>query len=148
MKIYFAAAVTGGRTFEEYNLEIINILKSQGHRILSEHVANWKLQLAFRKKAEASKNSFKYISVHNKRLMEKSEVFVAECSQGSLGTGFEICYGAYFLKKPVIALRHEKAEGRASSTIFGDSSKLIKPYFYNDKNLEEVLKRALLKITS
>ncbi|MCR4324272.1 MAG: nucleoside 2-deoxyribosyltransferase [Candidatus Curtissbacteria bacterium] len=146
MKIYFAAAVTGGRDYEDYNKDIAKILTGLGHNILSEHVVGFELQKVFRKKAEASGNFSKYISSHNKKLMDRADVIVAECSQGSLGTGFEICYCAYVRKIPAICLRHEKAPGKASSTIFGDSSRLIKSYFYNDKNLEEVLTKAIGKI--
>lgn len=143
LKIYFAGSVTGGRSFEKYQHRIVEILKRLGHQVLSEHVSNFDLQNELRLEAEKSGNFARFISSHNKKLMHKAEVVVAECSQGSLGTGFEVCYGAYVLKIPVICLRWEKAKGRSSSTIFGDPSKLIKPYFYNDKNLEEVLLKAL-----
>lgn len=146
MKIYFAGAVTGGRNFEKYQHKIVDILKSSGHKILSEHVSNWDMQQEFRMEAEKSGNFAKYISVHNKHLMHKADVMVAECSQGSLGVGFEVCYGAYVLKIPVICLRYEKAfSGRPSATIFGDNSKLIRPYFYSEKNLEDILKKALFE---
>lgn len=146
LKIYFAGSITGGRDFEKYQHKSVDILKSLGHKVLSEHVSNWDLQKIFREKAEKSGNFAKYISTHNKRLMHKADVMVAECSQGSLGVGFEVCYGAYVLKIPVICLRYEKAfGGRPSATIFGDDSKLIAPYFYNEKNLVEILKKALSK---
>ena len=148
MNIYFAGAITGGREFARYQQLIVRSLKKLGHKILSEHVHSDELQRKFRKKAEKSKNYHSYISKHDKQLIMKADLVVAECSQGSLGTGFEICYAAYILKIPVIALRFEKASGRASSTIFGDSSKLINPYVYNDKNLEQILTEALKKFTA
>lgn len=146
MNIYFAGSITGGRDFDKYQLLIVDILKSKGHKILSEHVSNFELQKKFRAKATKSGNFAEYISSHNKKLMHKADAVVAECSQGSLGTGFEICYSAYVLKIPVICLRFEKAPGIASSTIFGDDSKLILPYTYNDKNLEEILLKAFKTI--
>ncbi|MDO8486908.1 MAG: nucleoside 2-deoxyribosyltransferase [Candidatus Curtissbacteria bacterium] len=143
MNIYFAGSITGGRDFEKYQHKIVYILKSFGHKVLSEHVSNFELQKKFRAKATKSGKFFKYISGHDKKLIYKADAIVAECSQGSLGTGFEICYGAYVLKIPVICLRFEKAPGIASSTIFGDDSKLIRAFLYNDKNLEEILQKAL-----
>jgi nucleoside 2-deoxyribosyltransferase len=139
LKVYFAASVTGGRDYEDYNLEIAKILTDLGHKILTEHVVDFRLQKLLRKKAEGSRNFYSFISSHNKKLMHKADIMVAECSQGSLGTGFEICYEAYVLKIPVICLRHKRARGKASSTIFGEKSKLIKHYYYLDKDLEKVL---------
>lgn len=147
LKIYFAGAVTGGRDFEKYQQKIVRFLKLHGHKILSDHVSDFELQKKFRQKAENSGNYAFYISNHNKKLMHKADLFVAECSQGSLGTGFEVCYAAYVLNVPVICLRHNNAfGGKPSATIFGDSSKLIKSYFYNDKNLKSILEKALVEI--
>ncbi len=146
MKVHFAAAVTGGRDFEEYHPKIVSILESMGHKILSEHVVDFNKQKEFRALAEKSGDSSKYISSHNKKLMHKADLFVAECSQASLGTGFEVCYGAYVLKKPVIALRYKKAKGRASSTIFGDKSSFIKGYYYSDKGLKQALEKAVEEV--
>lgn len=146
LRVYFAGSITGGRDFEKYYWKIANLLKQWGHQILTEHVVDFKLQQKLRQKAQKSVNYFSFIAKHNKNLMHQADLLIAECSQGSLGTGFEICYAAYVLQIPVITLRYQKASGRASATIFGDDSGLIYPYFYNDRNIEEVLEKALAEI--
>lgn len=146
IKVYFAAAVSGGRDFEKYFPEIVAVLENLGMKILSEHVVDFKKQQEFRMLAENAKDFYKYISVHNKKLMHRADLFVAECSQGSLGTGFEICYAAYVLKVPVVCLRHKKAKGKASSTIYGDNSKLIRPYYYSDRDIQSVLEKAVKEV--
>lgn len=143
MKIYFAGSITGGRDFEKYQQQIVNLLKLKGYIILTEHVSNNKLQKEVRSKARDSDDFYRFISVHDRKRMNKAELLVAECSQASLGVGFEICYASYVTKIPVVALCHVKAKKKISPIIFGDTSKLIRPYFYNEKNLEEILEKAL-----
>ena len=143
MRVYFAGSITGGRDFEKYQQVIVNFLKLKGHVILTEHVSDNKLQREVRAKARGSNNYYRFISVHDRLRMNKAQLLVAECSQASLGVGFEICYATYVLKIPVIALCHVKVKKKISPIIFGDTSKLIKPYFYNDKNIEEILENAL-----
>lgn len=145
LRIYFAGSISGGRDFEEYQIKIVDLLKSYGYKILTEHVSSGDLQKKLRQKAKRSTNYFRYIARHDRRLINRADLLVAECSQPSLGVGFEVCYAAYKLEIPVIVLGHEKARKRFSAMVFGDSSKLIRPYFYNDKNLEKVLQKALTK---
>lgn len=146
LKIYFAGSITGGRDYEGYQQRIVKFLKLKGHIILTEHVSDNKLQRQVRSKAMDSKDFYRYISVHDRYRMNKAELLVAECSQASLGVGFEICYAAYVKRIPVIVLCHAKAKKKISPMIFGDTSRLIKPYFYNDKSLEEILVKSLEKL--
>jgi hypothetical protein len=143
VKVYFAGSITGGREFVRYQLEIVRLLKEKGYKVLTEHVSDDKLQKKLRAKAKLSKDYFSYISKHDRKLIDKADMVVAECSKASLGVGFEICYAAYYLKIPVIVLGHKSVKKRFSPIIFGDSSNFIKPYMYNDKNLEKVLSAAL-----
>jgi len=143
VKVYFAGSITGGREFVQYQLKIVRLLKENGYKVLTEHVSDDKLQKKLRARARLSKDYFAYISKHDRKLIDKADMVVAECSKASLGVGFEICYAAYHLKIPVIVLGHKSVKKRFSPIIFGDSSRLIKPYLYDDKNLEEVLIKAL-----
>ena len=38
MKIYFAGSISGGRNFLATYKKIVNLLKSYGHYVLSEHI--------------------------------------------------------------------------------------------------------------
>lgn len=143
LKIYFAGSITGGREFEKYQQEIVNLLKLEGRIILTEHVSNNELQKEVRSRARDSDDFYRFISVHDRKRMNKAELLVAECSQASLGVGFEICYAAFVRKIPVVALCHIKAKKKISPIIFGDASRLITPYFYGDKDLQEVLLKAI-----
>ena len=105
LKVYFAGSIAGGRDFQKYQAKIVGLLEREGHEILTEHVSNNSLVKDLRNKAEASGNLFRYIAVHDRKRIKKADLLVAECSQASLGVGFEICYAAYLLKIPVIALR-------------------------------------------
>ena len=39
MKIYFGGSITGGRQYLETYQKIVSYLKSAGHQVLTEHVA-------------------------------------------------------------------------------------------------------------
>ncbi len=146
MNVYFAASVSAGRDFEKYNHEIAKILEEMGHDVLSKHVVDWRKQLQFRKKAKKSKSYNKYISAHDRKMMNKADIVVAEVSQPSHGVGFEICYGAYVLGIPVVCLKHKSA-GKITPTLVGDTSIYLDCYFYQDDNIEKVLTRALKRIS-
>lgn len=143
MKIYFAGSIAGGREYAKYQQEIVFLSKKLRYKVFSEHVSSDKLQKVLKEKAKNSNNFYEYISRHERGLMKKADLVVAECSQPSLGTGFEICFAAYVLMVPVIALRYKNAKGRSSATVFGDDSKLISCYYYDDRNLEKVLGEAI-----
>jgi hypothetical protein len=44
MKIFFAGSIRGGRSMLPVYIQIIDILKKQGHTVVSEHVASVDLE--------------------------------------------------------------------------------------------------------
>ena len=100
MNIYFGGSIAGGRNFLQTYQFIVSHLKSEGHQVLTEHVANPDvLELENELSAEE-------IYTRDIRWLTEADCLIAEVSNPSLGVGYEICY-ALRLNKPVLCLYHQ-----------------------------------------
>ncbi len=91
MKIYFAASLANERN--NYVAEIIEWLKSIGHKVLSEHVGQKDHRKALAEKLGIPKEKLSYQKILEQDLawVEESECMIAEVSsKGSYGVGREI----------------------------------------------------------
>ncbi len=97
MKIYFGGSISGGRKYLETYRKIVAYLKSEGHRVLTEHVVQPDV-LELEKKFTP-----RQIYTRDIEWLKESDCLIAEVSNPSLGVGYEICY-ALRVGKPVLCL--------------------------------------------
>jgi len=86
MKIFFAGSIRGGRGMLPVYIQIIDMLKRQGHTVVSEHVASVELEEieARISDEEIFNNDIGYI--------DECECLVADVTIPSIGVGYEIGY--------------------------------------------------------
>ena len=137
MKIYFAGSIRGGRDgVDKYN-HFIAFLKNFGE-VLTEHVGDRQLT----SNGEA-KLTDEIIYIRDVDWITNADVFIAECSNPSLGVGYEICK-AENESIPVIIL-YEDSDKKLSAMINGNNNIQV----INYKNVEEaceVLSTTLLNL--
>ena len=131
MKIYFAGSIRGGRADVGLYHRLIEHLK-QNHTVLTEHVGDLSLQ-------ESSTDT----AIYNQDTawLRESDVVVAECSNPSLGVGYELAYAEKY-NKPV-HIFYNQNRGALSAMLTGDPYFHIHPYGEEDEIypvLDEVLK--------
>ncbi len=115
MNIYCAGPIKGDISFQKFYTEIIAHINSLGLTALSE------LNKEFSgKKSLTAEEIFK----RDTSWLKKSDLIIAEVSGPSLGVGFEIAFGLYQLKIPVLALYNKKVK-KVSAMITGCNSKLL-----------------------
>ena len=106
-------------------IKIVDILKKQGHRVVSEHVASVDLE-QFEAKItdeEIFNNDIGYVN--------ECECLVADVTIPSIGTGYEICY-AVSKGKQVLCIYRDDAN--VSAMVRGNDRIVSVPY----KNMEEL----------
>ena len=84
MKVYFAGSIRGGRHDAELYRKVINALKEK-HQVLTEHVGDLSLSTVEDKGDKA-------IYEQDTTWLRECDVVVAECTQVSLGVGYELAY--------------------------------------------------------
>ncbi len=115
MNIYCAGPIKGDVSYQKYYDEIIAHINSLGLTALSE------LNKEF-----SGKKSLTAKEIFNRDIswLKISDLIIAEVSGPSLGVGFEIAFGLYQLKIPVLALYNKKVK-KVSAMITGCNSKLL-----------------------
>lgn len=138
LKIYFAAAMYGGREYAAEQGLIVDALQRLGHCVLSEHVADEELARQLFASSDA-------VGVYEADMawVDEADVVVAEVSTPSLGVGLEVGYALYALDKPVICLCMEKAVSGLSLMIKGNTHPRLSWYVYNRENVEVALEECL-----
>ena len=84
MKVYFAGSIRGGRHDAELYRKVIAALKEK-HQVLTEHVGDLSLSTVEDKGDKA-------IYEQDTTWLRECDVVVAECTQVSLGVGYELAY--------------------------------------------------------
>lgn len=84
MKIFFAGSIRGGRQDAELYQKVIAILKER-NQVLTEHVGNLSLSVVENKGDES-------IYEQDTACLRECDVVIAECTQPSLGVGYELAY--------------------------------------------------------
>ncbi len=138
MIVYCAGAIKGDSSFQESYLEIINIVKNEGHSALSELNSDFKPAFPLNEK-QVFQRDIKWI--------EKSNLMIAEISGPSLGVGFEIAYALYMREIPVLALYDSEVEKVSAMITGGDSELLYVKQYTSKKRLEEIVKSFLKQQT-
>lgn len=114
-------------------IRIVDLLKKQGHTVVSEHVASVDLEKIEEKVTDEE--------IFNKDIgyVNECECLVADVTIPSIGTGYEICY-AVSRGKQVLCIYREEAN--VSAMVMGNDLIVLVPY----KNMEELEKSLAMKL--
>jgi len=125
MKIFFAGSIRGGRSMLSVYIQMVDMLKKQGHTVVSEHVASVDLEKREAKitDEEIFNNDIGYI--------DECECLVADVTIPSVGVGYEICYAASKGKHVLCVYRDD---ANVSAMVRGNKRILSAPY----RNMEEL----------
>ena len=137
MKIYFAAAISAGRKYAPVYKKIVEFLKTEGHLILTEHVAATNV-MDLEEQIPAEE-----IYTRDIKKLKDADLLIAEVSLPSTGVGYEI---AYFLslEKPVVCLYSK--EINMSKMITGNNETLFSVFAYeSEKELLEKLPKIIVE---
>ena len=108
MKIYFAGSIRGGRQDAELYRKVIAVLK-ENHQVLTEHVGDLSLSTVEDKGDKA-------IYEQDTAWLRECDVVVAECTQVSLGVGYELAYAEAHDKEVHIFYRPQDTQLSAMLT--------------------------------
>lgn len=124
-KVYFAGSIRGGRQDAELYRKIIRVI-NETDKVLTEHVGDLSLSLV-------EGQGDKVIYEQDTAWLRESDIVIAECSQPSLGVGYELAY-AERIGKPVHIFY--RAGINLSAMLSGDD--YFELHSYNDE--EELLR--------
>lgn len=137
MKIYFAGSIRGGRTDAALYARMIDYMKDKGHKVLTEHVGHPELNLL-----ERGRDRDGEIYAQDTAWILESELLIAECTNPSLGVGYELAYAERF-GKPCY-LFYDKSRTQLSAMLTGDPYFRVLPY-QTEAELFTMLERVLSK---
>lgn len=136
MKIYFAGSIRGGRDDQELYQQLITALSRHGH-VLTEHIGHQGVTDAG--EALPAKEIFE----RDVDWIRQADVLIAECTQPSMGVGYEIGL-AESLGKPILALFRPKSGRRLSGMVEGNVRLQVKEYEHVSE-AEEIFKKFFLQ---
>ena len=134
-KIYFAGSIRGGRKDVTLYQEIINYIK-QTDLVLTEHIGNLSQSTTMKTKEDDIQ-----IYQTDMAMLKNCDLVIAECTNPSLGVGYELAY-AEKIQKPVYIF-YPQSETQLSAMLNGNSYFKIIPYETRDdlfKQLDCILK--------
>lgn len=129
MKFYFCGSIRGGRRDAALYRRMIDVLKSYGP-VLTEHVGDPALT------DKGGDGSSDFIWQRDMAWLRECDVVIAECSQPSLGVGYELAYASAIGKPAYVFYGGE--EGRLSAMVAGDPAFSIH-YYSDEQELLELL---------
>ena len=128
MKIYFAGSIRGGRKDAELYCKVIAALKER-HQVLTEHVGDLSLSTVEDKGDKA-------IYEQDTAWLRECDLVVAECTQVSLGVGYELAYAEAHGKEVHIFYRPQECQ--LSAMLSGNERFHIHRYADEDEILAQV----------
>ncbi|MBR3077039.1 MAG: nucleoside 2-deoxyribosyltransferase [Oscillospiraceae bacterium] len=120
-KIYFAGSIRGGRADAGLYARMIDFMKEKGHAVLTEHVGHPELNLL-----EQGRNKDGAIYAQDTAWLRESELLIGECTNPSLGVGYELAYAERFGKPCYLFYNQTKTQ--LSAMLTGDPYFHIYPY--------------------
>lgn len=130
-KIYFAGSIRGGRADAALYARMIDFMKAKGHVVLTEHVGHPELNLL-----EQGKDKDGAIYAQDTRWLRESELLIGECTNPSLGVGYELAYPERF-GKPCY-LFYNRSKTQLSAMLTGDPYFHIFPYETEQELFDEL----------
>ena len=128
MKVYFAGSIRGGRKDAELYRKVIVAMKEK-HQVLTEHVGDLSLSTVEDKGDQA-------IYEQDTAWLRECDIVVAECTQVSLGVGYELAYAEAHGKEVHIFYRPK--ETQLSAMLAGNERFHLHRYTDEDKILAQV----------
>jgi 2'-deoxynucleoside 5'-phosphate N-hydrolase len=124
MKIYLGFTVAGSRSSIEAAKNILNVLKSLGHEVLTSHLVREDAWEADRSVAPQK------IFARDMNWLDQCDLFVAEVTGSSFGLGFETGYLLGATAKKTILFFERAAAQRISLLITGNTHPncVVAPY--------------------
>jgi 2'-deoxynucleoside 5'-phosphate N-hydrolase len=140
MRIYFSGAISGGRDHLPIYQHIVARLKSLGHTVPTEHVADPDVLI------EERAVSPRVVYDRDVAWIAESDAMIAEVSTPSLGVGYEIGYALQHGKPTLCAYRDGLF---VSKMITGNPSPHLTVVIYRDdseldRRIDEFLERRAL----
>ena len=125
-KIYFAAAIRGGRSDVDLYKELIDHMQEK-HRVLTEHIGR-------KDYLETNKQTDVEIYTQDTNWILESDVLIAECTVTSLGVGYELGFAEAHHKPIHVLYRPEVTH--LSAMITGNSYNHVYPYSTKEEAFE------------
>lgn len=141
LTIYFAGAISGGRSDVAHYRQIVSALENDGHRVLAGAVAAEDVG------ADGELLDASAIFERDMRWVAEADVLVAEVSMPSTGVGYEIATARYRHGIPVICLYRPAYTKRCTAMVGGDSGIELIEYAETAEMLSR-LRSALEKYTT
>ena len=136
-KIYYAASIRGGRKDAFIYKRMIEKMK-QHHNVLTEEVGD-----IFLPTKEQHLEQEEQIYQMDMERLKESDIIVAECTNASLGVGYELCLGEQLQKETHVF--YDQTRSSLSVMIRGNKHCLIHPY-KNEQDLMSQLDELLNSI--
>ena len=124
MKVYFAGSIRGGRSDAELYGRIISYIKKTDI-VLTEHIGS--KDLAVKEKGVGDIDIYE----QDTAWLRESDVLIGECTNPSLGVGYELGY-AESLGKPCHVF-YDKSRTQMSAMITGNRRFFVHPYLSEDE---------------
>lgn len=129
-KVYFAGSIRGGRTDADLYQTMIHRLQRH-HLVLTEHVGDLTLSTL-----EDGENRDALIYQQDTDWIKESDFLVAECTNPSLGVGYELAF-AELHQKPCFVFFDENRTSLSAMIGGNDYFKVI-PYFTVEELLQKI----------
>lgn len=133
-KVYFAGSIRGGRADAELYQRLIEYIQKTDV-VLTEHIGDLKLS-----PFEAKKASDAEIYSQDTAWLRECDVVIAECTNPSLGVGYEMAYAEKHLKPCHIF--YSSTRTQLSAMLMGDGYFIIHPYA-DESEIYPILDRIL-----
>lgn len=118
LKVYFAGSIRGGRKDASLYHDLIEEIKKTDI-VLTEHIGDLS-----RSTLEQGRDKDSEIYFQDTNWLKDCDLLIAECTNPSLGVGYELAYAERFEKPAYIFYRNK--ETQLSAMLTGD------PYFHID----------------
>jgi nucleoside 2-deoxyribosyltransferase len=138
LTIYFAGAISGGRSDVAHYRLVVDALLAEGHHVLAGAVAAEDVG------AHGESLEPRAIFERDLKWLGEADVLVAEVSAPSIGVGYEIGAARYLYNIPVVCLYRAAFTKRCSAMVGGDREIVLIEYDDTERmlaRLREVLQK-------
>lgn len=128
-KVYFAGSIRGGRNDADLYQRMIRHI-SRTEKVLTEHIGNSNVEAKEKDMTDTE------IYEQDTAWLRECDLVIAECTNASLGVGYEMAY-AELHKKPV-HIFYNRNRTRLSAMLAGDSYFHLHPYSNEEEMFEKL----------